>query len=262
LGASSNPTQQGNSTIISWSSTGASSCIIKQGDDTISSTSTLGSVSSEIINALTTFSAHCTGPGGSADNSISVDIIPSNNPGRRIIPVVTATSSEIDWVIPKLEPGDSCSLTSPTDSSYDIPNVTTSGSYFSYDPSFVGTEFDLACYQGDNPDPVLQDVVIITAPPATEAYCWHSDNYVDENTTWKMFYNSYSLGDDNLVSGSVKWTGVDTINGAPYPFTLTGNVVNKIYTSVGLKTVVARSGARACQGVVNMNLSQGGNGEI
>ncbi len=76
LSAAPNPVDYGSSTVLSWTSVYATSCTATQGSGFSTSGGTSGSDTSDNLTADESFTVSCTGPGGTASDSVLVDVLP------------------------------------------------------------------------------------------------------------------------------------------------------------------------------------------
>jgi len=215
LSAASSTISKDTSTTISWSSTGADTCTIaKNGAAFASGTSSQG-ISSGNLSANTYFVAQCDNEGNTATKSISVNVIAPEPKGRGEendcdkLP----ESCEFIWE-------DSCKL---------IENDSLEGMYYT-----------LSC---TNPDKPEEPPTVIEMPQAKMSDCTptqgtSAEMYVNRVTKWTM----KNRGGDSF--GNVKWDGTNMTGATITP---TGTL-DKIYTTIGKKTVTAVTKAKHSDG--------------
>ncbi|MFA5651763.1 MAG: hypothetical protein WC933_00135 [Candidatus Paceibacterota bacterium] len=212
-------------------------------------TTKFGSISSGNLTIPTTFSIHCTNStGGVRDDSVEVGISGPESPiigseGRTI--ATTTEGNEIAWTA---LPDDKCTLSKNDGASIDLPGAA-GGTIDVLDTErATGMKYDMVCMN----DSIPYGVQLIVP-----GICAHSQGgdtanvYVNRNTIWT------NLG----MSGSTVWSGTN-IAGTPNV-----NPLNKIYTTVGPKSIHAETtvGGKVvsrCDANFTVKLDKGTNTEI
>jgi hypothetical protein len=207
LNAASSSISTGNSTTISWSSTGADTCSLKIGEAPFNSgsTATSGSATSGSLSTTTTFFANCTNSTGgqaTAYKTVVVTVLPVPPPDQ-------PNGSKVkDCVV--VNGIDPCNIIWEDTCTFDAA----AGGY------------DLSCIPTNPPDPENPgQPKIFTISPDRILKCNVSQpSYTGESTTWSVL--------DSGVS-KVRWSGTLIT-----PVTA-GNSLSKTYSTVGKKTITA-----------------------
>ncbi len=248
------PILKDTATIISWSSTGADFCIVtKDGDQFAIALS--GSESSGNLSTTTTFLVQCNNSGSLASESLTVDVTDSQLPLINLVP----EPSDILWEV-LYAYTDGCTLQQGTSTPM---SVATSGDYYDEDLQ-AGINFILEC---TGPGGTASSSVL-SVEPEPKSICIPSQGtstnmYVNRKTTWTMTNATGTVS-------NVTWTGTN-IPSSP-PTTTLGNILYKIYTTVGQKNIngagtVTRSSdgktfSSTCFTSTSVKLDTGQSGEI
>ena len=232
--SASSSVASGTATMISWTSEGANSCSFKKNESVITpSSATAGSFSSGALIADTTFFATCVNNDHTATGTDHVTVYMNDSPNK--------PEEESNCTNP-----DGCEILwdeeSPADCSYNIETDT------------------FTCVDPNNPNgsPITIDI-----PLEHRSTCTPSQNFVNRTTTWTL---SNSETKNGGAIGKVNWKGTDILTRVT-----TGVTTNKLYLTVGLKTLTAVTKIipairdpyiSACYATTTMKLDTGGGEEI
>jgi hypothetical protein len=245
--------QKNSSSIITWSSTGANACTVTKNGVVFSSGLSNAGISSGSLTIPTTFTIQCSNFNNSASASVLVNVttLPPPNPTLRVAP------SEIIWSDDT--PGDTCTLkkdgvTISTQALGDIVD----------DTILADSTIILSC---TGPGGTISTSTQ-TVYPAVRSICLPSQGtstqmYVNRNTIWTAILSTSSVS--NVITD---WSGTNI----PPSVSISGLVFNKIYTTVGTKTItVTTNGIRLidgqpftaiCSTTTLMRLDPGTGGEL
>ena len=244
----------GNSSIISWSTTGADTCIITKNGASWATTIS-GSKSSGSLTSDTTFVAECR---NSSNNLVDETIIVTIETPPPPVPSM-AVEGETGDIVWDAEEALSCTLQEGVGTPISVEIVG------SIPTEEVGIKYTLECTYESNPP---QSVFVVSAAPSIGATCTPSQGtstemYINRQTTWTV-----GLTDTGATNLNTQWSGTNIAQTEP----LSGLTYNKIYTTVGVKTINATTtGKRSsdgssfistCSNSAILKLDTGSGGEI
>ena len=243
LNASPRTVITGNTSTISWSSTGANYCDMYVGSNYFTS-GVSGSKTSASLSTSTVYTLYCANNYNSVTGTITVDVMPP-------APTIRLEGEEIVWTAD----GATCTLTKGGGT----PIVLTGqgGTIIRTEEDILaGVEYVLICTSNGNSLPPQT----LTVLPVIKSTCAPSQTFVNRNTTWTI--EPYASG--TTITNRI-WSGTNVSE-------TSGPTLNKIYTTVGLKYINATTtGIHAdgitpftssCYATTTMKLDPGTGGEI
>ncbi len=231
-------TTVGSSVNLVWSSVGASTCILSKNGAQIGSVALSSSTLNGPLTALgpVVYSMACSSMVDSDSKSVTIQVAAVPPPTASIFAVPLGVtnhgSTTISWASTNTN---SCSIKkngSPWQPTLPATNLVgiSSGSLT------ATTTFNLKCTNTSGQEATdTVTVPIITAPPVhITGTCVPTQDsstnvYVNKPMTWTINLPGYTLSD--IASPLTTWTGTDISQ------TSSGNTLNKIYTTIGSKTI-------------------------